>query len=114
MSLIAAGSETFVAPGIADFWQPLIGDGAFALTRTMIVFGITAVVLSLVLARVAGRLKVVPSRTQFATEGVYSFVRNSLGRDIIGSKDFKVDRDLGFSAASTFVSTPPEQFIRSH
>jgi F-type H+-transporting ATPase subunit a len=97
VSPIAAGSETFVAPGIADFWQPLIGDGAFALTRTMIVFGVTAVVLSLVLARIGGRLKVVPSRTQFATEGVYSFVRNSLGREIIGSKDFKPFLPLLFS-----------------
>ncbi len=49
MILIAAGSETFESPGIADFWQPLVGDGAFALTRTMVVFGVTAVVLSIFL-----------------------------------------------------------------
>jgi F-type H+-transporting ATPase subunit a len=97
VSLIAAGSESFEAPGIADFWQPLVGDGAFALTRTMVVFGVTAVLLSLVLARISGRLKVVPGRTQFATEGVYSFVRNSLGREIIGSKDFKPFIPLLFS-----------------
>ena len=97
MSPIAAGSETFVAPGIADFWQPLIGDGAFALTRTMVVFSITALVLCTVLIQISGRLKVVPGRTQFAAEGVYSFVRNSLGRDIIGSKDFKPFIPLLFS-----------------
>ena len=97
MSLIAAGSESFVAPGIADFWQPLIGDGAFALTRTMVVFGVTAVVLSVALARISGRLKPVPSKSQFAVEGVYSFVRNSLGRDIIGTKDFKPFLPLLFS-----------------
>jgi F-type H+-transporting ATPase subunit a len=39
----------------------------------------------------------VPGRTQFAVEGVYSFVRNSLGRDIIGSKDFKPFLPLLFS-----------------
>jgi len=97
VSLIAAGTESFEAPGIADFWQPLVGDGAFALTRSMVVFGVTAVVLSLALARVSGRLKPVPSRSQFAVEGVYSFVRNSLGRDIIGTKDFKPFIPLLFS-----------------
>lgn len=97
MSLIAAGSETFESPGIADFWQPLVGDGAFALTRTMVVFGITALLLSVVLVQISGRLKMVPGKTQFAVEGVYSFVRNSLGRDIIGSKDFKPFLPLLFS-----------------
>jgi len=97
VSLIAAGSESFEAPGIADFWQPLVGNGAFALTRSMVVFAVTALVLSLVLARVSGRLKLVPSKGQFAVEGAYSFVRNSLGRDIIGTKDFKPFIPLLFS-----------------
>jgi len=97
VSLIAAGSESFEAPGIADFWQPLVGDGAFALTRSMVVFAVTALVLSVVLARISGRLKMVPGRTQFAVEGVYSFVRNSLGRDIIGTQDFKPFLPLLFS-----------------
>ncbi len=38
-----------------------------------------------------------PGKTQFAVEGAYSFVRNSLGRDIIGSKDFKPFLPLLFS-----------------
>jgi F-type H+-transporting ATPase subunit a len=97
VSLTAAGSESFEAPGIADFWQPLVGDGAFALTRSMVVFGITALILSLVLVRVSSRFNVLPGKSQFAVEGVYSFVRNSLGRDIIGTKDFKPFLPLLFS-----------------
>jgi len=97
VSFIAAGSETFEPPGIADFWQPLVGNGAFALTRSMVVFGISALVITVVLFRVSARLKMVPGRTQFAVEGVYSFVRNSLGREIIGSKDFKPFLPLLFS-----------------
>jgi F-type H+-transporting ATPase subunit a len=97
VSLIAAGGETFQAPGIVDFWQPLLGDGAFALTRTMVVYSVTALVLVVVLVRVSGRLKVVPSKGQFMVEGVYSFVRNSLARDIIGAKDFKPFLPLLFS-----------------
>ena len=30
----------------------------------------------------------VPGRLQFAGESAYGFVRNSIGRDIIGSQDF--------------------------
>jgi F-type H+-transporting ATPase subunit a len=97
VSPIAAGSETFEAPGIADFWQPLVGNGAFALTRSMIVFGVTALVLCLVLVRATSKLSVVPGKGQFAVESVYSFVRNSLGRDIIGTKDFKPFLPLLFS-----------------
>ena len=30
-----------------------------------------------------------PGKLQFAAEGVYGFVRNSIGRDILGSKEFR-------------------------
>ena len=93
---LAAG-ESFEAPGIADFWQPLIGDGAFAVTRSMFVYGISAIVLCFVLIRISSRLKVVPGKVQFATEGVYNLVRNSVGRDIIGSHDFVRFMPLLFS-----------------
>jgi F-type H+-transporting ATPase subunit a len=94
---IAANGESFEAPGTRDFWQPLIGDGAFAVTRAMIVFAIAAVLISVVLIRASSSLSVVPSKRQFAVEGVYKFVRNSIGRDIIGTKDFKPFIPLLFS-----------------
>jgi len=95
--LIAAGGDGFVAPGIGDFWQPLIGDGAFAVTRAMVVYSVTAMVISVLLVRATLRLSVVPNKRQFAMESVYNLVRNSLGRDIIGSKDFKPFLPLLFS-----------------
>lgn len=94
---LAAGSESFEAPSTADFWQPLIGDGAFAVTRSMIVFGVSALVICFVLIRVSSRLQVVPGKVQYATEGVYNLVRNSVARDIIGSHDFVKFMPLLFS-----------------
>ncbi|MFM8523367.1 MAG: F0F1 ATP synthase subunit A, partial [Actinomycetota bacterium] len=32
---------------------------------------------------------IVPGRLQFAGEGIYTFVRNTLGRDVIGSEFLK-------------------------
>jgi F-type H+-transporting ATPase subunit a len=94
---IAASGETFEAPGTADFWQPLIGDGAFAVTRAMVVFGVTAIVLAVFLARTSRKLSIVPGKRQFIVESTYNLVRNSLARDIIGTKDFRPFLPLLFS-----------------
>jgi len=84
----AVRAEEFHAPGPSDFWQPLIGDGAFAITRSAILYAVSAIILALVLIRASGRLKLVPSKGQFMVESVYDLVRNSLARDIIGAHDF--------------------------
>lgn len=89
MSLIAAGSESFEAPGVADLWQPLIGTGAFAVTRPMIVFAASAIIICAVLVRGTRNLTVVPSKGQALIEGSYNLIRNTLARDIIGAKDFR-------------------------
>jgi F-type H+-transporting ATPase subunit a len=86
--VVAAAEKTYTAPGVEDFWQPLIGSGAFAITRAAIVFGITAVVLAVVLVLATRKLTMVPSKGQMLLEETYGFVRNSIARDIIGSKDF--------------------------
>lgn len=85
---IVASEQGYESPGVKDFWQPLIGDGSFAITRPSIVIILSVVVLSALLLAGTRRLSVVPGRGQFATESVYGLVRNGLGRDIIGSHDF--------------------------
>ncbi|MAO82127.1 MAG: ATP synthase F0 subunit A [Nocardioides sp.] len=61
------------------------------------VLGVTKPMLQLVLAAVlvfgffyiaARKRELVPGKLQFVGEEAYSFVRNSMGRDIIGSHDF--------------------------
>jgi F-type H+-transporting ATPase subunit a len=82
-------AEQFEPPSAPDFWQPLIGDGAFAITRTMIVMVLSVIVLALVMVAVTRKLAVVPGRGQYRVEGVYGLVRNSIGRDIIGQEHFR-------------------------
>lgn len=78
-------SAGFEAPGPADFWQPLVGDGALAITRPMVVMVLSTIVIGAVLVLGTRRLSLVPGRGQWALEGVYGLVRNSIGRDIIGA-----------------------------
>ena len=88
MSLLLSG-DTFVAPGPGEFWQPLIGgDTALAFTRPALLLIISVVFLTVLLARTTRKLAVVPSRTQFLVEGCYNLVRNSIARDVIGSREF--------------------------
>ncbi len=87
--LLAADGEGFEAPGVADFWQPLVGDGAFAITRPMVVMALSALLIGALLLLVARRLATVPGRAQFVVESGYGFVRNGIARDVIGSHDFR-------------------------
>lgn len=85
MTMALPASGGFVPPSAEDFWQPLVGDGSFALTRTMVVMVLSTVVIGLVMVLATRRLSLVPSRGQWAMEGVYGLVRNSVGRDVIGA-----------------------------
>ena len=89
MRTAVLASEGFVPPSAADFWQPLIGDGAFAITRTMFVMVLSTIVIGAVMVLSTRRLSVVPGRGQYAMEGVYGLVRNSVARDVIGGAHFK-------------------------
>ena len=89
MTTMVSAAEEFVPPSAPDFWQPLVGNGAFAITRTMVVMVLTVVVLAVVMLAITRRLAVVPGRAQYRLEGVYGLVRNSIGRDIIGQEHFR-------------------------
>ena len=83
------GGEGFETPGVANFWWPLFGgDGAFAFTRPSLVLLLSVGLLAWFFVGTSSKLSLVPSKRQFMVEGAYNFVRNTLGRDIIGSKDF--------------------------
>jgi len=89
VSPIAAAADGYEAPSVSDFWQPLFGtDGAFAITRPALIFLLSALLLSAVLLRATRNLQLVPTKGQFVTESVYGLVRNSVARDIIGSREF--------------------------
>jgi F-type H+-transporting ATPase subunit a len=89
VTIVVSAAEEFVPPSAPDFWQPLVGDGAFAITRTMVVMVLVTIGLAVVMMLATRRLSVVPGRGQFRLEGVYGLVRNSVGRDVIGSAHFR-------------------------
>ena len=101
MSLIETSvirAEEFVPPGPADFDLPPIGPhSTFEMFGQSFYLGVTKPMLQLVLAAVlvfavfyvaARKRSMVPGRLQYVAEGGYGFVRNTMGRDIIGSRDF--------------------------
>lgn len=99
MSMIAMSLKSeFTPPGPGDFNLPPIGpDRTFEFLGQEMYLGVTKPMLQLVLAAVlvfgffylASRKRaMVPGKLQFVGEEAYGFVRNSMGRDIIGSHDF--------------------------
>ncbi len=116
MTTMVSAAEEFVPPSAPDFWQPLVGDGAFALTRTMVVMVLVTIGLAVVMMVATRRLSVVPGRGQYRLEGVYGLVRNSVGRDIIGTEHFRPYVPLLFTLFTLILVNnlmgiiPPVQF----
>ncbi len=96
--VVSAAGEGFTPPGPADFDLPPIGGGShFTMFGQEFVLGVTKPMLQVVLAAVlvfaffylaARKRAMVPGKLQFVGEEAYGFVRNSLGREIIGGHDF--------------------------
>jgi F-type H+-transporting ATPase subunit a len=96
--LVGPTQESFTPPGPEDFNLPPVGPhSTFTFMGQEMYLGVTKPMIQLVLAAVlvfvffraaAARRELVPGRLQYVGELGYGFVRNSMGRDIIGSKDF--------------------------
>ncbi len=102
MRLLATGivgSESFTPPGPGDFNLPPVGaDKTFeflgqtmyaGVTKPMLQLVLSAVIVGLFLVMASRKRAMVPGRLQYAGEAGYGFVRNTLGRDVIGSRDFQ-------------------------
>jgi F-type H+-transporting ATPase subunit a len=115
-ALLAAGDAGFEAPSTADFWQPVFGSGTFAVTRASIVIILSVGLLCWWLLASTRKMAMVPGKSQYFTEQVYGIVRNSVARDIIGSRDFLKFVPLLFSMFvlillnNLFGVIPPVQF----
>ncbi|MDF9715471.1 F0F1 ATP synthase subunit A [Nocardioides sp. ChNu-153] len=97
--VLAASGDEFTPPGPADFDLPPIGGGSsFEFLGQEMTLGVTKPMLQIVIFAglvfaflyLASRKRaMVPGKLQYVGESAYGFVRNSLGRDIIGSHDFQ-------------------------
>ncbi|GHF15701.1 ATP synthase subunit a [Amycolatopsis deserti] len=85
-ALVLAEGDTFVPPGAGDFELPSIFLGV---TKPMILIVLSVIIIAAFFLLASRKLKVVPSKGQFAAEYVYDFARNGIAREQIGSKDFK-------------------------
>ncbi len=92
-AVVAAEGDSgtaFVSPGVRDFFWPLVGgDSNYAFTRPSLFMLVSVVALGWFFIASTRKLTVVPGKGQFLVEQVYGFVRNTIGRDVIGSKDFQ-------------------------
>jgi F-type H+-transporting ATPase subunit a len=90
ITMAESGGE-FVAPGpnSFDFSEvPLFHIGGLAVTKPMVQLVLGALLVFAFFLVAFRRPALVPGRMQFAGESAYGMVRNSVGRDIIGSHDF--------------------------
>ena len=87
---IAAEGGSFPAPGPGIFDLPPVFEIAgVGVTKPMLQLVLAAVLVFGFLYVAARQRAMVPGKLQFAGEGAYGFVRNSVARDIIGSHDFQ-------------------------
>lgn len=84
--VLTAEGDGFPAPSARDFVFPDIAAGV---TKPMVLAVLAAVVVAAFFLLTSRKRAVVPGRLQFVGESVYGFVRNSIGRDAIGSKEFR-------------------------
>ncbi|QWC87004.1 F0F1 ATP synthase subunit A [Nocardioidaceae bacterium] len=95
MSLVLASEgEGFTSPGPIDFEFPPIPGlefawlGAEGITKPMALLVLGGILTFGLLYWAAAKGQMVPGRVQYVGEVSYSFVRNTLGRDVIGSEHF--------------------------
>ena len=88
--IAATDGEGFQAPGPESFWWPLIGSDItnWAFTRPSFVVMASVVIIAIYYMSVVNKLTIVPTKRQWIAEQSYDFVRNTIARDVIGSKDF--------------------------
>ena len=102
IAMNAIPTEEFVPPGPNDFNLPPIGytqDNAptfeflgqtmyWGLTKPMLQLALSVLVVFVFFYYASRKRAMVPGQFQFVGESAYGFVRNGLGRDILGSRDF--------------------------
>jgi F-type H+-transporting ATPase subunit a len=96
--VLAEEGEGYSPPGAEDFKLPAVFDiGAVEITKPYLMAMLSMLVLVGFFYFASRRAALVPSRLQFAGEGIYGFVRRDLGRDILGSESFLKFLPLIFS-----------------
>jgi F-type H+-transporting ATPase subunit a len=81
---LAAEGEGFVPPSANDFILPPFFESIPWLTKPVILAFLAVIVISVFFILSSRKAAVVPSKFQFAGEGVYGFIRDGLAKDVLG------------------------------
>ncbi len=80
----SAEGDGFVPPSTNDFiLPPVFGNNPYTTKPILLVF-LSIILISVFFILASRKAAIVPSKLQFAGEGIYSFVRNNLAREVIG------------------------------
>lgn len=84
LHLLSAAGGGFVPPSSNDFnFPPIFGHSAYATKPVFMIF-LSVILVSVFFVLASRKAAIIPSKLQFAGESIYGFVRNDLGREIIG------------------------------
>ncbi|RAN72614.1 ATP synthase F0 subunit A [Bacillus sp. SRB_336] len=97
LMLPAQDGGSFTPPSVESHLTPFFTIGGFEFTKQMALVLLSVVIIAWFFVAAARKGKLVPGRLQFAGEMAYGFVRNSVGKDVIGAKDYKKYVPLLFS-----------------
>lgn len=81
---LRSAGEGFVPPGAKDFVLPPIFDSIPWLTKPILLVALSVILVSVFFILSSRKAAMVPSKLQFAGEGVYGFIRNGMAKDVIG------------------------------
>ncbi|MDR7301143.1 F0F1 ATP synthase subunit A [Haloactinomyces albus] len=84
--VLAAEGGEFQPPGVSSFDYPAIVSG---ITKPMVLLVLSIVIIGVFFWAALRKSSIVPGKLQFAAESTYDFVRNNIGRDMIGGKDLR-------------------------
>src|SRR5262249_28587295 len=81
-----ADGPTFVPPSANDFkFPPIFGD----VTKPMVLVVLSIIIIAVFFLLASRKMKIVPTKFQFAAESLYDFSRNNIARDQIGGQNFR-------------------------
>jgi F-type H+-transporting ATPase subunit a len=115
-------ADGYVPPGAEEVFPPEIFGQVAWFDKAILLVIVSVFIISAFLWAAVRRPAMVPGRMQFTGELLYNFVRNGIGRDIIGSKEFMNFVPLLFTlftfimvnnvfGVTPFVSFPPMAHI---
>ena len=83
-TFLREANDGFVPPSSADFdFAPIFGN-SILFTKPVVMVFLSVVIAATFFIASSRKAAIVPSKLQYAGESIYTFIRNELGRDVIG------------------------------